>query len=110
MNIVVKQDVLAEDCDDVRIYEHTPKWKINLHLFRSSEDTYTPVYVYTKRPPYAKTNIRIVFGADPGTYNTVIAAISDNLVLVCCNHMTTPPYAKTIRLVFGADQGIYTHQ
>ena len=33
------------------------------------------------RSPYAKTII-IGFGADPGIYNTIIAAVSNNLMIV----------------------------
>ena len=36
----------VEESDDARIYEYALKWKTNLHQFRSSEDTYMPVYVY----------------------------------------------------------------
>ena len=43
------------------------------------------------------------------SYNikTIIAAVSNNLLIVWREHPTRSPYAKTIRIGFGADPGIY---
>jgi hypothetical protein len=79
---VFRRDQSGDSLNDE--YEYALKWKIHdtLGSLGSLEDTFTQVYVCTTWKKFIIMIIIISFEIDPGICKTIIAAVSNNFMIV----------------------------